>query len=185
MNKWTAIGLGANLGDPIQQIGRAAQTILQRISPLIWHVSPLIETPPAEGAEGPSFWNAVLILQTKYSAKEILHALQDIEQEAGRLRPFKNAPRSLDLDLLFHRDQVIDQPDLCCPHPRWNKRIFVLYPLAKINPNLIIHGASTKDWLTKIHPGPKPNSVILNEQPFPQLEDTSPTPQSTNMRKNN
>jgi 2-amino-4-hydroxy-6-hydroxymethyldihydropteridine diphosphokinase len=66
-----------------------------------------------------------------------LHALQGLELQSGRERPYKNAPRTLDLDIIFHGDTVLATPTLTLPHPRWDARAFVLHPLAEVWPERV------------------------------------------------
>ena len=95
------------------------------------------ETEP-EGVEGeqPSFLNAAVVGETQLSARGVLDALLAIEAERGRERPFPRAPRTLDLDLVLFGDQIVDEPGLSVPHPRFRERRFVLEPLAEIAPDL-------------------------------------------------
>ena len=95
------------------------------------------ETVP-EGVEGeqPAFLNAAVIGETHLSARDVLDALLAIEAERGRERPFARAARTLDLDLVLFGDQIIDEPGLTVPHPRFRERRFVLEPLAEIAPDL-------------------------------------------------
>jgi 2-amino-4-hydroxy-6-hydroxymethyldihydropteridine diphosphokinase len=98
--------------------------------------SALYRTAPHE-AQGPDFINAVARINTRLTAPDVLDALQAIEHQAGRLRPYVNAPRSLDLDLLFYGDACIHSPRLTLPHPRWRERAFVLIPLAEVWPQRV------------------------------------------------
>ena len=95
------------------------------------------ETVP-EGVEGeqPPFLNAAVIGETRLSARDVLEALLATEAERGRERPFARAARTLDLDLVLFGDQIIDEPGLTVPHPRFRERRFVLEPLAEIAPDL-------------------------------------------------
>jgi len=88
------------------------------------------------GNAGGDYLNAVARLRTTLAPLELLHALQAIEAEAGRLRPYPNAPRSLDLDLLLYGDAVVEGDELTLPHPRLHERAFVVVPLLEIAPNL-------------------------------------------------
>ena len=130
------VALGANLGDAratvrdaIAALGRLPQTRLLR-------ASALYRSAPWE-ASGPDFINAVAAIETGLDAHELLQALQALELQAGRERPYRNAPRTLDLDLLLYGDAVIDSPELTVPHPRLRERAFVLLPLAEIAPALV------------------------------------------------
>ena len=95
----------------------------------VWRSAPV-------DAAGPDFLNAVVALDTALSPIELLDALQAIEQAHGRERPYRNAPRTLDLDLLLYADVVLDTPRLTLPHPRLGERAFVLHPLLEIAPHL-------------------------------------------------
>ena len=126
------VAFGANLGDTratvlqaIQDVGALANTQLQM-------ASSLYASAPQE-AIGPEFVNAVAIYDTVLSPLELLDALQNLEKTAGRERPYLNAPRTLDLDIIFYGDIALDSPRLTLPHPRWQERAFVLVPLAEIS----------------------------------------------------
>src|SRR5690606_31454472 len=84
---------------------------------------------------GPDYVNAVAEVDTDLAAPALLAAMQKIELDHGRLRPYRNAPRTLDLDLLLYGDQVIDTPKLTVPHPRMHERAFVLRPLQELAPD--------------------------------------------------
>lgn len=99
-------------------------------------MSPMYRTAPHQ-AIGPDYVNAVATLQTRLTAPELLRLLQRLEAVAGRERPYLNAPRTLDLDLLFYGDARMDSPDLQLPHPRWASRAFVLLPLRDLCPHRV------------------------------------------------
>jgi 2-amino-4-hydroxy-6-hydroxymethyldihydropteridine diphosphokinase len=98
--------------------------------------SSVYRTAPVD-AGGPDYINAVAEISTRLAAPDLLAQLQGIEQAAGRERPYRNAPRTLDLDLLLFGSARIDSPRLQVPHPRMNTRAFVLVPLAEIAPHLV------------------------------------------------
>ncbi len=129
------IGLGANLGDREQMLREA----LQRLATLgeVKAVSSLYETEPVGFLDQPPFLNAVAAVETVRTAGEIVPALLAIERDLGRTRTFRNAPRTLDLDLLLLGDETIDTPGVALPHPRMHERAFVLVPLAEIAPEEI------------------------------------------------
>jgi 2-amino-4-hydroxy-6-hydroxymethyldihydropteridine diphosphokinase len=87
-------------------------------------------------AEGPDYLNAVALLTTSLEPQALLGLLQGLEQQAGRERPYRNAPRTLDLDLLLHGQRELNTDHLTLPHPRMHQRRFVLEPLAEIAPDL-------------------------------------------------
>ena len=130
------IGLGANLGDPVAQVKSAIAALAQLPGTSLQQVSRLYRSAPHE-ASGPEFINAVAALQTERTPLDLLHDLQVIEQKAGRERPYRNAPRTLDLDLLFYGEELLNTPELTLPHPRWRERAFVLRPLAELAPEKV------------------------------------------------
>lgn len=133
------IGIGANLGDAIQTITRAI-TAMQAIPATTWKASSSLFTSAPVNAAGNDFTNAVVALETTLTAEELLLRLQKIEQQFGRERPFKNAPRTLDLDLLLYGSQTIANTVLSVPHPHMTERAFVLCPLFELNPDIEIPG---------------------------------------------
>lgn len=133
------VGLGANLGDPVQAVLDAISSIAELPRTSVMRESSLYRTAPIESS-GPHYINAVVEISTGLSAPELLQRLQGIEAEAGRERPYRNAPRTLDLDLLLYGNDRIDSADLQVPHPRMNERAFVLVPLAEIAPDLVSAG---------------------------------------------
>jgi 2-amino-4-hydroxy-6-hydroxymethyldihydropteridine diphosphokinase len=130
------VGLGGNLGDPQGAIGRAIEAIAALPHTRLVARSSLYGSAPV-GAGGPDYVNAVVAMDTGLGAHELLAQLQAIEQAAGRERPYRNAPRTLDLDLLLYGSERIETPELTVPHPRMGQRAFVLRPLAEIAPALV------------------------------------------------
>jgi 2-amino-4-hydroxy-6-hydroxymethyldihydropteridine diphosphokinase len=130
------VAVGANLGDALQTVAASMDALAQLPGTVSAQGSRLYRTAPFE-AHGPDFINAVVRLQTRLSALELLDALQALENEAGRLRPYTNAPRTLDLDLLLYGQARMDSPRLTLPHPRMWDRAFVLYPLSDLVPELV------------------------------------------------
>ncbi|EYC51133.1 2-amino-4-hydroxy-6-hydroxymethyldihydropteridine pyrophosphokinase [Hylemonella gracilis str. Niagara R] len=130
------VGLGANLGEARETV-RAALAELDRLPQTrLVRASSLYRSAPVD-AQGPDFWNAVAQLDTRLAPFELLGALQQLEQAAGRERPYRNAPRTLDLDLLLYGTLRQDDSVLTLPHPRMRDRAFVLLPLAEIAPGLV------------------------------------------------
>lgn len=146
-----AIALGSNLGDRRAHLDFAAsafRTLLGRP-----RISSYYETEPVGIPGGqPRFLNAAAVGETDLSARELLTALQSIEQARQRARPYPNAPRTLDLDLILFGDAMIHEAGLVVPHPRFRARRFVLEPLAEIAPDLIDpgSGASIADLLRHV-----------------------------------
>jgi 2-amino-4-hydroxy-6-hydroxymethyldihydropteridine diphosphokinase len=130
------VALGANLGDARATVSDAIAALDSLPQTRLLRASALYRSAPWE-ASGPDFINAVAAVETGLDAHELLRALQALELQAGRERPYRNAPRTLDLDLLLYGDAVIDTPDLSVPHPRLRERAFVLLPLAEISPALV------------------------------------------------
>lgn len=144
------VGLGANLGDPRAAVRQALRDLAALPQVMLIARSSLYRTAPID-AVGPAFVNAVAELQTSLTPHALLHHLQAIEQAHGRERPYRNAPRTLDLDLLLVEDQVIDDAELTLPHPRLHQRAFVLLPLAELAPDLCIPGkGSVRDLLARV-----------------------------------
>lgn len=131
------IGLGANLGEPRAMLQTAAQEIAAIPGVRGLRTSPFYGTAPIDSS-GPDYVNAVADIQTSLSAPALLAALQKIEQTHGRKRPYRNAPRTLDLDLLWYGGQTINQSNLTVPHPRMHERAFVLQPLQDLAPDLVL-----------------------------------------------
>ena len=130
------IGLGANLGDARQAVQEAMQAIGALAHCQLHAASPVYRSAPVDSS-GPDYFNAVLQIATCLSAPELLAHMHQLERGAGRERPYRNAPRTLDLDLLLYGAGRIDSPALTVPHPRMRQRAFVLRPLADIAPALV------------------------------------------------
>lgn len=127
------IGLGANLGNARAALLAAVRALQRLDGGEALAVSSLYSSAPIDSS-GPDYLNAVACLPTRLSAPDLLAALQQIENAAGRERPYRNAPRTLDLDVLLYGDASIDSPSLTVPHPRMYQRAFVLLPLAELAP---------------------------------------------------
>jgi 2-amino-4-hydroxy-6-hydroxymethyldihydropteridine diphosphokinase len=133
------VGLGSNLGDRAMEIERAFAELAALPATTLRARSSVYRTAPVD-AGGDDYFNAVAQLRTTLAPLALLHALQAIEQAHGRERPFANAPRTLDLDLLLHGDAVLAGDALTLPHPRLHERAFVLVPLAEVAPALVVPG---------------------------------------------
>jgi len=130
------VAFGANLGDAVTTVQQALRDVGGLADTQLFKVSSLYRSAPHE-AQGPDFINVVALVHTQLSPLNLLHALQALELKSGRERPFKNAPRTLDLDLIFYGDVVLATPELTLPHPRWHERAFVLQPLAEVWPERV------------------------------------------------
>ena len=133
------IGLGANLGDPAATLRAAFQALSALPDTKLRASSSFYRTAPVD-AIGPDFLNAVAWLETRLPPLALLAELQRIEAANGRARPYRNAPRTLDLDLLLYGDEHIDTAALTVPHPRLQERAFVVRPLADLAPGLVVPG---------------------------------------------
>lgn len=130
------IAIGANLGDARASVALAIDAIARLPTTKLLAQSSLYRTAPLESS-GPDYVNAVVTVQTGLGAFELLAALQALENAAGRERPWHNAPRTLDLDILVYGDEHIATATLTVPHPRMHERAFVLVPLAEIEPRRV------------------------------------------------
>jgi 2-amino-4-hydroxy-6-hydroxymethyldihydropteridine diphosphokinase len=130
------VAIGANLGDCEAAVRQAMQDIGALPSVVPGLKSSLYRTAPVDSS-GPEYINAVVEISTELPPLALLHALQQLENRAQRLRPYRNAPRTLDLDILLYGDTVIDTPELSLPHPRMGERAFVLLPLHEIAPDRV------------------------------------------------
>ena len=137
------IGLGANLGDSRATLD-AACAELAALPSCRWVARSAYYRSAPVDTHGPDFLNAVVALDcsldTRNGPLQILHALQAIELGHGRERPYRYAPRTLDLDLLLYADVVLDSAELTVPHPRLHQRAFVLRPLLELAPDLLLPG---------------------------------------------
>jgi len=133
------VGLGANLGDARATLEAALAALAALPDTRLMARSSYYRTAPVD-AGGPDYLNAVAELRSGLAPEALLDALQAIEQQHGRERPYRNAPRTLDLDLLLVGALRLDAPRLTLPHPRLHQRAFVLAPLAELAPELAIYG---------------------------------------------
>jgi 2-amino-4-hydroxy-6-hydroxymethyldihydropteridine diphosphokinase len=144
------IGLGANLGDARATLDAAFVAIAQLPRTELRAASSIYASAPLDSS-GPDYLNAVILVDTGLSPTVLLMELQRIELAHGRERPYRNAPRTLDLDLLLYGDRQIDSSNLAVPHPRLHERAFVLLPLAEIDGAFPIPGrGQVRDWLASV-----------------------------------
>ena len=136
------IALGSNLQNPQAQVERALQTIANTAHIKLIKASSFYKTTPVGYDNQPDFINAVAEIETDLSPLELLHQVLEIETQQGRERPFPNAPRVLDLDVLLYESIEINTLELTLPHPRMHTRGFVMLPLAEIAPKISVgnHG---------------------------------------------
>jgi 2-amino-4-hydroxy-6-hydroxymethyldihydropteridine diphosphokinase len=176
------VALGSNLGDAREHLAFAVDGIRgleARLGLRLQAVSPLYRTAPWQ-TEGPDFLNAVVVLEGTSCAADdeapqrLLQALLELESERGRQRPYRYAPRTLDLDLILYGQRVIDTEHLTVPHPRALERAFVLQPLLDVCPQLNWPGVGA-GWSSRLHelPAPPPQRLIDPGWPFsPTLHTT-------------
>ncbi|MEJ2109237.1 MAG: 2-amino-4-hydroxy-6-hydroxymethyldihydropteridine diphosphokinase [Acidobacteriota bacterium] len=144
----TYISAGSNIGDKDKNLEHALKKL--EAAGAVAQTSPIFETEPVGYEDQPWFLNMVVGMDTRMSARDLLRCCMQIETSQGRTRSFKNAPRTLDLDILFYGDLVLEERDLCIPHPRLTERRFVLVPLARIAPDLV-HPIIRKSIRTLLH----------------------------------
>jgi 2-amino-4-hydroxy-6-hydroxymethyldihydropteridine diphosphokinase len=137
------IGLGSNLANPRHQILQALQAMAGLPHTQILAHSSLYCSAPVDYLEQPDFINAVAQLKTSLSPRALLDALLELERVGGRTREFRNAPRTLDLDVLLYDDLRHHEHGLTIPHPQMHLRAFVLHPLLEIAPDCVIPGVGT------------------------------------------
>jgi 2-amino-4-hydroxy-6-hydroxymethyldihydropteridine diphosphokinase len=148
MKVTATIGLGANLNDPAAQVEYALAELDRLPATRLIARSSLYASAPVGYVDQPDFINAVAQVETELAPRALLAALLDIEHRHGRERSFRNAPRTLDLDLLLYGNAHFHEEGLSLPHPRMAERGFVLLPLLEIAPDATIPGRGrAADWL--------------------------------------
>ncbi len=148
------IALGSNLGDPVVQIEQTWSELGNLPETRLIACSALYLSKPVGYADQPDFINAVAGVRTQLTPRALLAALLGIEARHGRNRTFKNAPRSLDLDLLLYDGLIMHEHGLTLPHPRMMERAFVLVPLSEIAPDALVPGhGRVADCLARIDSG--------------------------------
>ncbi len=130
------IAIGGNLGDAQATVAQAIQDVGALPQTQLFHQSSLYRTAPVDST-GPDYINAVIEISTQLAPQALLAQLQALEDAAGRVRPYRNAPRTLDLDILLYGDEALNTATLQVPHPRMMQRAFVLVPLAEIAPQRV------------------------------------------------
>jgi 2-amino-4-hydroxy-6-hydroxymethyldihydropteridine diphosphokinase len=144
------VGIGANLGDPVAQVRAGVAALAALPETRLVAASSLYRTAPVGHTAQPDFVNAAVLLETALPPRALLDALHRIEAAAGRERRFKDAPRTLDLDLLLYGGETIAAPGLAVPHPRLHERAFALAPVVELDPDCIIPGlGSAREWLAR------------------------------------
>ena len=147
------IALGSNLGEREEQLARALWELEALPDVQVLGRSAWLETDPVGGPPGQhSYLNGVVHVATSLDPRALLAKLQEIEARAGRTRSERDAPRTLDLDLLMYDDLAIDEPELIVPHPRMEERTFVLAPLAELAPEMLLprSGKTVRERLSEL-----------------------------------
>ncbi len=134
------VGIGSNQGDARGHVLKAFEELARLPDTRLAGRSSLYRSAPLEAPGQPDYVNAVAALDTELSAAQLLAALQDLERSHGRERPYPNAPRTLDLDLLLYGELCLASSMLTLPHPRMHERAFVLAPLLELDARLEIPG---------------------------------------------
>jgi len=144
------LGLGSNLGDRQFNLVKAIELLAQWVH--IEKLSSLYETEPMGYREQPCFLNAVCQLNTSLTPEELLALAKHIEAALGRIPSFPNAPRPIDIDILFYGNRVVSSQQLTIPHPRLEERAFVLVPLAEIAPDLAhpVSGRAIREMVERV-----------------------------------
>lgn len=144
------LGLGSNMEDRQANLDTALELLTQRLR--VEKISPIYDTEPVGNINQPRFLNLVCQVYTRLAPAELLALAKGIERKMGRTPSSSNAPRPIDIDILFYGDQVVETPELVIPHPRLTKRAFVLVPLAEIVPNLVhpVNGKTIKQLLSEV-----------------------------------
>ena len=132
------IAIGSNLLNPINQVLTACNEIGMMPKTNLVKKSSCYSSPPLGYKDQPDFINAVVLIETELSPRELLTELQMIEHLHKRKRSFPNAPRTIDLDILLYGDTRLNSPELTIPHPRMHERAFVIFPLQEIDRNISI-----------------------------------------------
>lgn len=129
------LALGSNLGDRFENLRSARQALPPQVT--IIACSAIYETPPWGYADQPAFYNQVLHCETSLTPHALLQYIKSLEKELGRVASFQNGPRSIDIDILFYDNLILDTPELGLPHPRIEGRAFVWLPLAELAPKFV------------------------------------------------
>lgn len=144
------IALGSNMGDRQANLSAAIKALEPEVLPVA--CSPVYETPPWGYLDQQKFLNQVVKAETQLMPTDLLEYIKEIEEQLGRQETFRNGPRSIDLDIIFYDQEVINSPPLTIPHPRMETRAFVLVPLADLAPHYKhpILGVSVINLLSKV-----------------------------------
>jgi 2-amino-4-hydroxy-6-hydroxymethyldihydropteridine diphosphokinase len=165
-----ALALGSNQGNRLENLQGAVDALAETDGVEIAAVSGVFETDPVGGPQQPDYLNAVVVVLTSLSARELLGRAHEIEQQFGRKRAERWGPRTLDVDIVAVGDELVDEPDLVVPHPMAAERAFVLLPWLDADPDATLPGSGPiADLLTRLESsGVRPRSELsLHREPAP------------------
>lgn len=147
------LGLGANLGDRLQQLRQAIDLLNHTKGISVSRLSSVYETTPVGYIEQPIFYNMVIEIQTTLAAHDVLQVCLQIEKKLKRAREIRWGPRTIDIDILLYGDRIINQNELVIPHPRMTERAFVLIPLKELVGDRMIPGTnrSVEQCIQELH----------------------------------
>jgi 2-amino-4-hydroxy-6-hydroxymethyldihydropteridine diphosphokinase len=128
--------LGSNMGDSQAQLNKA-KSFIKKQAGKISRESSLYRTAAWGNTEQPDFLNQVIVITTKLEPNILLETILDIEKNMGRIRTIKNAPRIIDIDIIFYEKEIINEKNLTIPHPLMQERNFVLYPMNELSPQFV------------------------------------------------
>ncbi len=156
------LGLGANIGDRRKNLETALELLSEKLQ--IVRVSSLYDTAPVGEIDQPRFLNMVCEVYTILTPAELLELAKSIEMKLGRKRSRRNAPRTIDIDILFYGDRIIETPEVVIPHPRLTKRAFVLVPMAEIAPGFVhpVNGKTIEELMRVV--GGKEGVIKVEEK---------------------
>lgn len=162
------LGLGANLGRPVEALRRAVAGLDAHAEVTVTAVSGLWRTAPVGGPEQPDYLNAVVLVETGLTAEQLLAVSHELEAAAGRVRDVRWGPRTLDVDILDVQGVVSEDPGLTIPHPRAHQRAFVLVPWRQVAPSWLLQAhpgqrRSVADWAQQVCAGAPADAVELVE----------------------